>query len=109
MSPVARFGIFLVSLAVSAALVTLALAATGLGCLLYVAKKPLLFSSGTLPFWSSRLPALEIPAWAAPFYIGLGVFILLVVLPFSLALLESLYVVCRPKESAEEKVLSAEE
>ena len=42
-----------------------------------------------------------------PLYLGLGAFILLVVLPLALALLESLYVACRP-ERDEKKVLSAE-
>jgi hypothetical protein len=107
MSLVARFVIFVISLAVSAALALLALAMAGLGCLIFIAKKPLLFSGGTLPFWPGWLPALEIPAWAAPLYLGLGAFILLVVLPLALALLESLYVACRP-ERDEKKVLSAE-
>jgi hypothetical protein len=107
MSLVARFVIFVISLAVSATLALLALATAGLGCLILIAKKPLLLSGSTLPFWPQRLPALEIPAWAGPVYLGLGAFILLVVLPFALALLESLYVACRP-ESAEKKELRTE-
>lgn len=107
MSLVARFVIFVISLAVSAALVLLALATAGLGCLIFIAKKPLLLSGSTLPFWPERLPALEIPAWAGPVYLGLGAFILLVVLPLAIALLESLYVACRP-ERDEKKGLSAE-
>ena len=107
MSLLARFVIFVISLAVSAALAMLALAMAGLGCLIYIARKPLLFSGSTLSLWPDWLPALEIPAWAGPVYLGLAAFILLVVLPFALALLESLYVACRPDRD-EKKGLSAE-